>query len=303
MGPVHPIAFERWATRWVQRRDPATVVAVSLGIIAAVGALDLGVALVAGFDFVTTLLYVLPIGLAAWAAGRNAGWGVAFFAALVESISTWAAARGRLHAGHLAVATLLELLVFLGAAHVMSQLRRYLDHERQVSRTDPVVGIGNARFFREMAGRELARAQRTRNPISLAYLDVDDFKLVNDQRGHQAGDALLAAVAATLRDALRGSDCAARVGGDEFAVLLPDTDAEAARQAVERLRARLSLELSRAGFPQTLSVGLVTFVTPPASLDALVSAADEAMYQAKRVQKGDLQQQVLTPPPGLDLVS
>jgi diguanylate cyclase (GGDEF)-like protein len=300
---VQPIVFERWATRWVRRRDPATVVAVSMGLIAAVGALDLVVAVHSGFDFAATLFYVLPIGLAAWAAGRNAGWAVATFAALVEAGSTWAAAQGDLRLGYLAVSVALELMVFLGAAHVMAQLRRYLDQERQVSRTDPLVGIGNTRFFREMAGHELARAQRTGAPISLAYFDVDDFKQVNDQRGHRAGDALLGTVAATLRDALRGSDYAARVGGDEFAVLLPDTDADAARQAVERLRVKLASELARAGFTQTVSVGVATYVHPPAALDDLVGAADEAMYQVKRTAKGGLHQQVVVPPPRLELVS
>lgn len=296
---VQPIAVERWATRWVRRRHPTTVVAVSTGLIAAVGALDLAVALRTGFDFAATLFYVLPVGLAAWSAGRNAGWALAAFAASLEAVSTWAAAQGEVRAGYLAVTVALELLVLLGAAHVMAQLRRYLDQERQISRTDPLVGIGNSLFFREMAGHELARAQRTGAPISLAYFDVDDFKLVNDQRGHQAGDALLAAVAATLRDAPRGSDYAARLGGDEFAVLLPDTDAEAARQAVERLRARLAAELSRAGFTQTVSVGVATCLRAPAAVDELVSAADAAMYQVKRGTKGGLHQQVLGAPPRL----
>jgi diguanylate cyclase (GGDEF)-like protein len=130
--------------------------------------------------------------------------------------------------------------------------------------------------------RELGRAERSGKPLSVAYIDVDDFKTVNDRLGHQAGDALLVSVALTLQESVRTFDCIARLGGDEFIVLMPEIDQEGARVVVERIRRMLD-EIFREGhWSSTLSVGLVTFVSVPASIDEIIKAADDLMYSAKK---------------------
>jgi len=292
MRPVEPFALERLVAAWARERSPGTVVLACVAFTAGVGAADLAAARAFGHDFVVTVLYVLPVGLAAWAAGQRAGFFLAAFAAGVEALVTWLAVRGALAPAHLAAAILLELLVFLGAAHLLALLAEYLERERETSRTDLVSSIGNGRAFREVALRELERARRAGAPLSLVYLDLDDFKAVNDRHGHAAGDALLHGVGRALREGVRAVDFAARIGGDEFALLLPEAGPEAARQAVERLRSSIAEAARASGRDATLSVGVVTFQTPPASVEEMLASADDAMYAAKRGGKNGVQYRV-----------
>jgi len=293
MRPVEPFALERMVARWVRDRSPAAVLLLCLAFTAMVGAGDLAVARAFGHDFVVTVLYLLPVGLSAWAIGQRAGFLVAGAAAAVEAAVTWLAAAGALGPAQLAVGALLELLVFVGAAHLLALQRQHLEVEREMSRTDAVTGIGNSRAFREVAHRELGRARRTGLPLSLAYFDVDDFKAVNDRHGHAAGDALLGALGRALNDCVRAIDFAARVGGDEFVLLLPEAGDEAARQAVERLRARIARAAQASGREATVSVGVATFASPPASVDEMLAAADEAMYAAKRAGKNGVRHRLV----------
>jgi len=146
----------------------------------------------------------------------------------------------------------------------------------QAALTDNLTGLGNHRAFSEDFAREIARAKRNRHPLALALVDVDDFKAVNDSRGHAHGDEVLAAVGGLLRS-MRQEDRAYRVGGDEFALLLVETDAVAAEIALARLRNETAAALSGA----TLSIGYVNLT--PAQLDQEpYELADTALYEAKR---------------------
>ncbi|HLM56720.1 MAG TPA: GGDEF domain-containing protein, partial [Pyrinomonadaceae bacterium] len=146
----------------------------------------------------------------------------------------------------------------------------------------------NKRHFVELAEAELGRARRHGHPFSVAYMDVDDFKLVNDHLGHSAGDRLLKSVAETIRRDVRSIDVVARLGGDEFAVLMPETDGRAARAAVERLRDRLAFAARQQGWPVTFSIGVATWDEPPPSVDEVLRRADELMYAAKRGGKNSV---------------
>ncbi len=143
--------------------------------------------------------------------------------------------------------------------------------------TDPLTGLGNHRHFHERLQRELVAAEEAGMPLSLCLIDVDDFKQINDHRGHPAGDRVLSQVAARLR---QGGE-AFRLGGDEFAVLLPDHDEatalETATSIVERLRS-MKLEHSE---PVTVSAGLATFPVQGVGRDELIRLADSALYWAK----------------------
>lgn len=147
--------------------------------------------------------------------------------------------------------------------------------------TDALTGLGNRHWMQEMFNRELARAQHKGSPLCLMMVDIDDFKLVNDQFGHIAGDRILAAVAEALRDRLRPTDLIARFGGDEFAILLPGIALEQAQVTGERLREQVAnATLPGSKTHVTISVG-VTSATPEDMIDTLVHRADSAMYAAK----------------------
>ncbi len=176
---------------------------------------------------------------------------------------------------------LVRLGFFLVTGHFVSENRLLLLRERRLARTDPMTGASNARHFFELLDAERRRSSRTGQPLTLAYLDVDGFKRVNDTLGHPAGDRLLSAVAATLRSCLRSADAVARLGGDEFAVLLPDTPAAGAAAAVAKVRARLQETMREEAWPVTFSVGVVTCSDPARPTREVVAAADRLLYAAK----------------------
>lgn len=121
---------------------------------------------------------------------------------------------------------------------------------------------------------------RSGHPLTVAYIDVDDFKSINDAHGHRAGDDFLVRAAAAMTDDLRATDLVARLGGDEFAILLPETDVDEALSLLSRLHA--TLQATTAQWTSGFSIGAVTFAVPPRSADEAISAADHVMYDVKR---------------------
>jgi diguanylate cyclase (GGDEF)-like protein len=171
------------------------------------------------------------------------------------------------------------------AAMALENARLYEDARRRADR-DPLTDFFNHRYLHERLGEEVVRSQRGRRPLSVVMLDLDDFKLVNDTFGHLFGDRVLTWVADLIRATLRASDVPARYGGDEFAVILPDTDAEAAHRAAERIleafRDRPFVDESRGAIPATASIGVATYPEDGRSATDLIAAADRGLYDVKR---------------------
>jgi diguanylate cyclase (GGDEF)-like protein len=162
-----------------------------------------------------------------------------------------------------------------------SRLTSLLAKEQELARVDPLTTVPNRRAFYEALDKERVRSLRYRRPFTIAYVDLDNFKRVNDSLGHAAGDELLVQVAMGLRSNLRASDYVGRLGGDEFAILLPETDATAAKLVLRKLRLRLLEEMKAHSWQMTFSIGAATFLDPPDSLDVIVRMADETMYAIK----------------------
>jgi diguanylate cyclase (GGDEF)-like protein len=172
--------------------------------------------------------------------------------------------------------TLSTVLVFSVFGYIIG---RQSDVLVDLSRTDPLTGLRNPRAFEERLAEEVARAARYREPLSLLVVDVDGLKAINDRSGHHAGDLALRAVADALRAGARQTDLTARVGGDEFAVVAPRTDAAAAGALGERIR---MLVMAHGNQGLTVSIGAATMSEgqPPAAF--LREVADTALYAAKR---------------------
>ncbi len=278
--------------RWAGRLPKPAAVGIALALTVAVVAGDHAT----GSDIVCTLLYLAPIGFATWFAGLRAGVSVAVLSAAGQ---LWSDVDTRLVPLRPAVDVwnfVAQFGLFVTVAGILHAFRSRLVFEQQLARTDAVTGIANRRAFLEMAQLELERARRHGRPITLVYADADDFKRVNDELGHESGDALLAVIGATLRNGTRAVDAVARLGGDEFGVLLPETDGPTAEALLERLRATLDAEVRAGGWRIGLSYGVATFLFPPRSVDQLMARADRLMYAAKRSGKNGVRFEVVGGP-------
>lgn len=256
-----------------------------------VSAIVLLTATVACLDYITGTqirvfpLYYLPIGLAAWKLPRRAAILAAVGATVAWEVSNSLASEGAGPVYVQAINICTQLLAFLLIGLMLSTLRRRSILEASSSRTDALTGLSNRRGFAEHAEFVLRLARRAGQPLTIAYIDLDSFKLVNDWHGHETGDRALRLAAEVLREAGRASDLTARLGGDEFVMVLPDTGPEAATQALERLRLAMAARMKAQGWPVTASIGAVCFATTPATLEQAIHAADTVMYEVKEEGK------------------
>jgi diguanylate cyclase (GGDEF)-like protein/PAS domain S-box-containing protein len=169
---------------------------------------------------------------------------------------------------------------------VEAEREELLGQVQEMARHDPLTGLANRRALEEQLPQAMARARRSRSPLSLAILDIDHFKSYNDTHGHLAGDEVLRACARAWDSVLRGEDTIARFGGEEFLVMLPDTPSEEAMEVVERLRLKTPMG-------QTCSAGLACWDFAE-SIDELLGRADQALYLAKASGRNQLAEAALT---------
>ncbi len=234
-------------------------------------------------EVVLPVFYLIPIAMAAWYVHEGAGVALslvcAAFAAYDAEIQSGVLS-GNAWIGIWAIAS--RLVFFLFTVWLIGRLRRTMESIRQMAMTDSLTEVYNARTFFDLLQREMARNRRYRRPLSLIYMDVDNFKSINDSLGHQTGNSVLTTVAMVLKESVRRMDIVARLGGDEFSVLLPETDEAAARKTVERVQENLLREAGAQGWKVTVSVGTVTYYRMDCTADDIIRKADDLMYQVKR---------------------
>lgn len=230
------------------------------------------------------VLYIIPVLLVTWTEGL--AWGIVFGIASITM-------REAVAWDQMPAETPLEWRIGNAAAYVavvavamagLQRLRRSQAALALLVTQDALTNVLNARAFAERLSQELDRNRRYPRPLSLLYMDLDNFKIINDTHGHQTGDAVLRLVADAMRTSVRTADVVGRLGGDEFAVLMPETDAQLADAAAKRLVAGLRDVFK--GTPNvTASIGVVSCTATDASTDDLLRRADQAMYDAKRMGK------------------
>ena len=256
-----------------------------------IAALLLGLALIvaiAWLDYVTgpqllmNVFYLLPVMFVAWVTASTAYGLLAVLVtflvgpleAYLDGFRFYSLPVAAWNAG-------MRTAVFCIVLVLLAEVRRLVARLQEQSLTDELTGVANRRAFLEVATREIERSRRYRHELSLAYLDLDGFKAVNDQRGHMVGDRVLIALAGLARATARSVDTVARIGGDEFVILMPETDARAAVSLAERLCAVCSRAAGSDAAPVTCSVGVVTFECAPTDVEELLANADALMYEAK----------------------
>ncbi|HKF22276.1 MAG TPA: GGDEF domain-containing protein [Candidatus Angelobacter sp.] len=267
----------------------------SQGVLLALGTLLL--VLVASGDYLThtnyalefSPVYLVPVSFFSWFIGKRAGIALAVISVvfgflirlntLPRVIASWDA--------------LVWLVLYTSFSMVVSQLKLLYAHERHASRIDPLTGVENRRALFESAAKAMNFSDRHGVPLSIAYLDLDGFKGFNDRLGHEAGDKLLVVVATKIRGAIRPTDAIGRMGGDEFVLILPESDTETAARILDRVRLDLDRAMREWRWPITFSIGLVSFSPPLRPVAEMFRAADDAMYAAKSAGKDRVEQRDL----------
>jgi diguanylate cyclase (GGDEF)-like protein len=246
----------------------------------------------AGPQLSFAIFFVVPIALVTWFTKRWLGFIFSILSALAWLIADLTSGatyfppdipywNGVVRLGSLLILTF-----------VLSTLKSTVTQEKEFSRIDFLTGVRNRRYFIELVNMEINRARRYDHPFTVVSIDLDNFKTVNDCFGHSTGDILLRLVARTMQQNIRVTDTVARLGGDEFAILLPETGRNMAEVILQKIR-KINLDLMRRhGWPVTLSIGVVTFTSPPSTVDETLRISDQLMYSAKNNGKNSIQYEV-----------
>lgn len=230
-----------------------------------------------GNEYAFSVFYVLPILLVTWFTTQRLGLVVSASSAITWLIADVAARQVALFPLIPLWNSLVRFMFFLIITILLSSLKDSL----MLARTDHLTSAINSRYFYDIVQMEIIRSQRNQHPFTLVYIDIDDFKAVNDQFGHIVGNQVLNNLVDSIRNIVRKSDFIARLGGDEFAILFPETDQEAARIIFSKIRSDLIEVMRHKNWLITFSAGILTCTVAPHTTDDMIRMADELMYSAK----------------------
>lgn len=281
-------SLQQIITEYPYKLHRSVLITIAFVIVGSVGILNH----LTGPDLSIWILYLIPIFLVTWFSERWIGILIS-----IVSASTWLIADFTSGATYMDQAIpycnyTARLCSFVILTALLSALKKAMEKEKESSRIDFLTRVGNSRYFIELANMEINRAHRYEHPLTVVYIDLDNFKAINDRFGHSTGDNLLRLVANTIKNNIRLTDTVARLGGDEFAILLPETGPELAG-AITRKVQKINLEIMQKNeWPVTFSIGVVTFLTPPSTVDEILKISDNVMYAAKNNGKNMIKYEV-----------
>jgi diguanylate cyclase (GGDEF)-like protein len=268
---------------FLDRQNKTAAIFLSFVLISAIGIAEYSIGI--GFSF--SFFDVIPVFIIAGVAGP---WLVSASAFLCTGIWILAATLQGWRYPHEYMFLwngFFRLGIFLAVGYLTLQLKEALRYQTIQAHTDHLTGAANGRLFHEALQAEIDRSKRYKRPFTLAYIDVDDFKTINDRYGHERGDAVLRAIASILMRNVRKADVVGRLGGDEFGLLLVECDDLDARTAIRKIKNGIDAELTELSWPVTLSIGALTISEAKGNRTDLMKAADDLMYSVKKSGKND----------------
>lgn len=266
----------------LDRLGSGRLLALAAGGVLLVGALDYST----GYELSMSVFYLGPVALAAWYGRRWTGIVVAMLSSVGWYFVDSAVGHQYSYPGIAIWNAFVRLGSYLAISLLLTTLRESLRRQQYLASVDALTGLYGRRFFESRLKHDLALGQRHRSALTLAYVDLDDFKAVNDTYGHLGGDAVLRLIGQVLQSSVRETDTAARIGGDEFALIMPDADSPEAQQIVSRMTHALHAALEASGYKVTCSAGVVTFPESATTPERALASADALMYQVKHNGKG-----------------
>ena len=274
---------------YIRKQPQAAVVALGLLLVGGAAILDH----ITGQDLSFLCFYLIPVSFFIWFTTRRLGVLISLLCSLVwfsENITDKA------HVFHSHISYLnmsVEVVFFFLATLLICILKDALGINEELSRQDALTGAINRNAFYKLANREIARLERYKHPFTVAYMDIDNFKVINYRFGHSTGDQLLCSVADTVRKNLRRLDIISRFGGDEFTILLPETGPEAAQVVLSRIRNVLLNIMEHNKWPVTFTFGTVTFLKAPSSVEEMMKKVGGLMYAGKDSGMNTMAQEIV----------
>jgi diguanylate cyclase (GGDEF)-like protein len=246
-----------------------------------------------GYEISFSIFYLIPILVIVWFSRfRNA--------VLIAFLSSVAWLTADITSGHRYTHVLIplwnmlmRLTVFVIIVFMSIRVKKELELEKTLSRLDILTGLNNARSFMEKTEIEKNRSLRFKRPFTIAYIDIDNFKQINDTFGHSKGDSLLQELGKVIGENIRAYDIAARLGGDEFIIFLPETNKEQAQEAVNKIKTCVEKILCQHLSTLTLSIGVVTVANPAYPIEGIIKIADDLMYSVKNDSKNGIKYRML----------
>jgi len=268
-------------SRFLENLDNEVKLSFSIPIVLMLGFFDYLV----GPEISTSIFYFIPVILVSYREERTSGIIIALVSALVWLISDYMS--GHEHSSFVIALwnSIMRLAIFLLIATMFHNLWLRSSHFQRLANFDELTSILNRRGFLARVQDELMRARRFNRSFSIAFIDLDNFKTVNDSLGHKVGDELLRQVALTIQTSIRAVDFVGRLGGDEFAILYVETSQDQAKEAFEKCHHELNQRMADYSWPVTFSVGVVTFHSFKLTIVELLDHADKWMYEVKRQGK------------------
>jgi diguanylate cyclase (GGDEF)-like protein len=254
---------------------------VGFVLVLAIGSLDS----ITSYNISVSALYLLPIILIAWFEGGVSAAIISIFSAITWAMSDLVSGHAY---SHLAVPlwnAAMVLGMFLIVAYSIIVIKKLLIKERKHAHTDDLTGVENIRFFYEQARIEISKSTIDKLPLTLAYIDIDNLRYVNDTLGHIAGDYLLHETAQIMRSTLRSTDIISRLGGSKFAILMQETKNEQATDIIYNVQEHLLDVAKKNGWPVTFRTSVVTCDSPNYTIDELIKVAEDLMKAAKKTGK------------------
>ena len=274
-------------SKYIREQPKPILFAIGLALVVLAGFIDY----LTGQDLSFLLFYLIPVYFFIWFMTRRRG---VFVSILCSLIWIFENVTDKIQAFHSYVSYLdmsIELVFFFLVTYLLCALKEARGVNEELSRIDSLTGVMNRAAFYDLAGREIGRLERYKRPFTVANVDIDNLKMVNYKFGYQAGDRLLHSVADTIKMNLRKVDFISRFGGDEFAILLPETAAEPAQVVLSRIRNVLLNNMDKNLWPVTFSFGTVTFLKAPASVENMMKKVVTVMYTAKDSGKNTIEQE------------
>ena len=265
---------------------------VLLGSLLLIGFIDY-VDYLIGLEVHLSVLQLFPIFLVTWYTGFRNGLIFSMIGATSLMMDTIFDHKVYSHRWFVFWNMLVLFIFFAVLSYILYLLKNSLVKTRELAQTDGLTGLLNARTFFGLVEEERLRSIRYAHPFTVCFLDLDNFKQINDRLGHLTGDELLRLVAGILKEDARQSDLVARLGGDEFTILFPETGPEVIDALVSKLHRNLSRGFNERGWSVTPSMGVVTFYEIPGTVNDILHKADQLMYTAKKAGKNQIMKEVV----------